>query len=149
MKHGFKTGVAARNRVLALALGHPSELDSNRLFPDYGPRAKRVLFLSATPLEESYRHVLNQLDVCGLDRGFRELADDKLTDEEKKQVAAKFLVRRVTTMRVGGQDLTKNQDRLELVVRGVHNHDEPTGVESDRERLVVALIQKRSPSSWV
>lgn len=143
LKHGFKTGVAARNRVLALALGHPSEAASNRLFPEYGPRAKRVLFLSATPLEESYRHVLNQLDVCGLERGFRELADDKLTDEEKKQVAAKFLVRRVTTMRVGGQDLTKNQYRREWRRGGVHEHDEPIQVKDDRERLVVALIQKK------
>ena len=143
LKHGFKTGVAARNRVLALALGHPSEVGSNRLFPEYGPRAKRVLFLSATPLEESYRHVLNQLDVCGMDRGFRELADDKLTDEEKKHVAAKFLVRRVTTMRVGGQDLTKNQYRREWRRGGVHEHDEPIRVKDDRERLVVALIQKK------
>jgi len=142
LKHGFKTGVAARNRVLALALGHSSE-ESNRLFPEYGPRAKRVLFLSATPLEESYRHVLNQLDVCGLDRGFRELADDKLTDEEKKRVAAKFLVRRVTTMRVGGEDLTKNQYRREWRRGGVHEHDEPIWVKDDRERLVVALIQKK------
>ncbi len=143
LKHGFKTGVAARNRVLALALGHPSEAGANRLFPEYGPRAKRVLFLSATPLEESYRHVLNQLDVCGLERGFRELADDKLTDEEKKCVAAKFLVRRVTTMRVGGQDLTKNQYRREWRRGGVHDHDEPIRVKDDRERLVVALIQKK------
>jgi hypothetical protein len=143
LKHGFKAGVAARNRVLALALGHPSETSANRLFPEYGPRAKRVLFLSATPLEETYRHVLNQLDVCGLDRGFRELADDKLSDDDKKQVAAKFLVRRVTTMRVADQDLTKNQYRREWRRGGVHQHDDPIRIRDDRERLVVALIQKK------
>ena len=143
LKHGFKSGVAARNRVLALALGHPSGAGPRRLFADYGPRAKRVLFLSATPLEESYRHVLNQLDVCGMDNGFRELADDKLTDEEKKRVAAKFLIRRVTTMRVGDEYLTKNQYRREWRHGGVHEYDEPIRAKDDRERLVVALVQKK------
>ncbi len=113
LKHGFKTGVAARNRVLALAFGHPSEGEGNRLFSGYGPRARRVLFLSATPLEETYRHVWNQLDVFGLGKNFEGLRDDSLTEDEKKQVAGKFLVRRVTTMRVGGEDLTKNQYRRE------------------------------------
>ena len=32
-----------------------------RLCSRYGPRARRVLFLSATPVEKSYRHLWNQL----------------------------------------------------------------------------------------
>ena len=143
LKHGFKTGVAARNRVLALAFGHPSEHGAGREFPGYGPRAKRVLFLSATPLEETYEHVWNQLDVFGLGHDFDGLRDDRLSEDQKKQVAAKFLVRRVTTMRVGGEDLTKNQYRREWRRGGLHTHDEPIQINDDRQRLVVALVQKK------
>lgn len=143
LKHGFRAGVAARNRVLALAFGHPSERGAERQFAGYGPRAKRVLFLSATPLEETYQHVWNQLDVFGLGKEHDGLREDILTEDDKKQVAAKFLVRRVTTMRVKGEDLTKNQYRREWRRGGVHHHDDPIHVDDDRQRLIVALVQKK------
>ena len=143
LKHGFQAGVAARNRVLALAFGRLSEGNSGVQFPGYGPRAKRVLFLSATPLEESYRQVWNQLDIFGLGKNFDGLRDDKLSETDKKLIAAKFLVRRVTSMRVGPDDLTKNQYRREWRRGGVHDHDEPIRLGDDRQRLVVALVQKK------
>jgi superfamily II DNA or RNA helicase len=143
LKHGFRAGVAARNRVLALAFGHPSERASGSHFTGYGPRARRVLFLSATPLEETYQHVWNQLDVFGLAKAFPELRDDRLTEDQKKQAAAKFLIRRVTTMRIADNELTKNQYRREWRRGGVHEHDDPIRVEDDRQRMVVALVQKK------
>jgi hypothetical protein len=48
-KHGFTANVAARNRVVALAMGHPQGEAPKSIYPGYGRRAKRVLFLSATP----------------------------------------------------------------------------------------------------
>jgi hypothetical protein len=143
LKHGFRTGVAARNRVLALAFGRPSEREAERQLVGSGPRAKRLLFLSATPLEETYQHIWNQLDVFGFGPDFVGLRDDTLSEDAKKQVAAKFLVRRVTTMRVGGEDLTKNQYRREWRRGGVHQHDDPIRMDDDRQRLVVALVQKK------
>src|ERR1039457_4389454 len=65
LKHGFRTGVAARNRVMALAFGRSPDQIDGRLFPGYGKRAKRVLFHSATPIEGSYEQLWNQLDVFG------------------------------------------------------------------------------------
>jgi len=143
LKHGFDRHVAARNRVLALAFGHPSEAGRRKDFPSYGPRAKRVLFLSATPLEETYRHIWNQLDVFGLGGGFEELKQTDLDDDVKKAVAAKFLVRRVTSMAIAGEQWTKNQYRREWRSGGVHAHDDGIVVNDPRQRLVVALIQKK------
>lgn len=143
LKHGFRPGVAARNRVLALAFGRPSERGVERQLVGYGPRAKRLLFLSATPLDASYEHIWNQLDVFGFGSEFPELRDESLSDEARKQVAAKFLVRRVTTLHVGGEDLTKNQYRREWRRGGVHQHDEPIRTDDDRQRLIVALVQKK------
>ena len=73
LKHGFRTGVAARNRVMALAFGRSLDQIDGRLFPGYGKRAKRVLFLSATPIEGSYEQLWNQLDVFGLGGPFSDL----------------------------------------------------------------------------
>ena len=143
LKHGFRAGVAARNRVLALAFGHPSEQPNHTLFPGYDRRAKRVLFLSATPLEESYVQLWNQLDVFGVGGKFNELRRRDATDEEKKRAASQFLIRRVTTAHVSGKELTKNQYRREWRQGGVKQHDSPIAVADARQRLIVALVQKK------
>ena len=144
LKAGFSDRVAARNRVLALAFGHPSE--SGRGFPGYGPRARRVLFLSATPLEGDYRQLWNQLDVFGLGDVAPELKADDVADEAKRASAQGFLVRRVTSMKVGDDRLTKNLYRREWRYGGVTRHDRPLEVDPtdrDRQRLIVALVQKK------
>lgn len=143
LKHGFGENVSDRNRVLALAMGHPSGAADPKLFPGYGPRAKRVLFLSATPVEESYRHLWNQLDVFGLGGPYEGLRKSEVEEEEKKAIAARFLIRRVTQVRVGGEEYTKNLYRREWRRGGVCTHDEPIRVEDPRQRLVVALVQKK------
>lgn len=142
LKHGFNDSAASRNRMLALAMGRDPAADAE-LFPHYGKRAKRVLFLSATPIEDSYRHLWNQLDIFGLGGPYSRLRDANVDEAEKKQLAAQFLVRRVTSMRVGERKLTKNQYRREWRSGGVHQHDQPIQVQSPKERLVVALVQKK------
>lgn len=143
LKHGFRENIAARNRVLGLAFGHPSEKVDRRLFPGYGCRAKRVLFLSATPIEETYTHLWNQLDVFGHAQGFGGLRTPEVSEDEKKRLAAEVLVRRVTTIQVNREEHTKNLYRQEWRRGGVAQHDEPIRVEDDRQRLVVALVQKK------
>lgn len=143
LKHGFRTGVAARNRVLALAFGHPSESARRREFPGYGSRARRVLFLSATPLEESYHQLWNQLDVFGKGAHFTELIARDASEERQKEVAERILVRRVTAITMGGAVHTKNQYRREWRSGGVRTHDEPLQVDDPRQRLTVALVQKK------
>ncbi len=144
-KHGFSTHSSARNRVLGEAFGrHPADdPPSPRLFPGYGPRAERVLLLSATPLEETYRHVWNQLDLFGLAGPFGDLKADDVSEDRKKKVAGEFLVRRVTSIRVAGREHTKNMYRREWRGGGVATHDEPIRIEDERQRLVVALVQKK------
>jgi hypothetical protein len=143
LKHGFSLSASARNRVLALALGRDRSSVDMKLFPAYAPRAKRVLLLSATPVEETYQHLWNQLDVFGLTRGFDELRRDDVGEEEKKRIAGQILVRRVTTIRVGAEKLTKNLYRREWRAGGVSVYDEPVKVTDPKERLTVALVQKK------
>jgi hypothetical protein len=144
LKHGFGPSVSARNRVLALTFGHPSEHAKG--FRGYGPRARRVLFLSATPLENDYVQLWNQLDVFGFGGAAPELISKSASDDERRACAQQFLIRRVTEMKVGEARLTKNLYRREWRQGGVSSHDEPLAVaeaDRDRQRLVVALVQKK------
>jgi hypothetical protein len=143
LKHGFGENVSARNRVLGLAMGHPEASADERLFPGFGPRAKRVLFLSATPIEETYTHLWNQLNVFGLSKPYGDLLKTEIDENKKKSIAANFLIRRVTTIKVGNKEYTKNLYRREWRRGGVKVHDEPIRIDDARQRLVVALVQKK------
>jgi hypothetical protein len=142
LKHGFGPAVAARNRVLAAALGHPGISYDARL-PHTGPRAGKVLLLSATPIDDDYAQLWRQLDVFGRGAAFRVLVDAEADEEARRAVVSKFLVRRVTTLSVGGKQLTKNLYRREWRAGGVAQYDQPIGPGNDRERLTVALVQKK------
>ena len=66
LKHGYGRTVAARNRALAITLGRRG-FSYDRRLPGTGPRADRVLLLSATPIDDDYAQLWRQLDV--VDRG--------------------------------------------------------------------------------
>lgn len=143
LKHGFGENVSSRNRVLSFVFGHAAGKEGSVEFPNYGPRATRVLFLSATPVEATYTHLWNQLNVFGRSAGFDDLKRDDVDEERKKAVAAQFLIRRVATIQVNQTELTKNLYRREWRSGGVTTHDEPIRVADPKQRLVVALIQKK------
>ncbi len=143
LRHGYSRTGSARNHVLAHILGRDPSCVEQNLFSNYGLRAKRVLMLSATPVEESYRHLWNQIDMFGFGVRFPELRKDDLSEEEMKKAAAKVLIRRVTSIRVGAQELTKNLYRREWREGGLAIHDEPIVVKDPKQRLAVALVQKK------
>jgi hypothetical protein len=144
LKGGLKADGASRNRILALAFGHPTQQGQSReAFPGYGRRARRVLFLSATPLENDYVQLWNQLDIFGFGSKAAVLRDPKASDEEKRSCARRFLIRRVTSLPVGGSELTKNLYRREWRQGGVVVHDDPLTIPDEKQRLTVALVQKK------
>jgi len=146
LKHGLRPQGAERNRLLSYVLGCGQKVD-RRIFPGYGPRARRVLLVSATPLEDSYRHVWNQLAVVGREvtPGFDAgaLISETATDADREATLRSIMVRRVRHTVVAGQPHSKNQYRREWREGGVEQHDEPIKVHGIRERLSVALVQKK------
>ena len=142
LKHGWSEDGAARNRVLSLVLGRAGGADE-KLFRNFGPRAKRVLFLSATPIDETYRHLWNQLDLVGRSKKFSALRSNDADEDAKKESARSFLVRRVTSISIDGQEHTKNMYRREWRSGGVLEHDQPIRTIDPKQRLVVALVQKK------
>ncbi|MEJ7655636.1 MAG: DEAD/DEAH box helicase family protein [Thermoleophilaceae bacterium] len=142
LKHGFGPQVAARNRVIAAALGHGGIEYDSRL-PHTGPRAQKVLLLSATPIDDDYAQLWNQLDVVDRGAAFGALRDPDADEALKREIVSRFLVRRVTALCVGGERLTKNLYRREWRSGGVDEWDKPLRPGSERERLTVALVQKK------
>ena len=153
LKHGFSADGSTRNRVMGLAFGHPEGDAFGQ--PWYRRKAKRVLLLSATPFEDDYAAIQRQLAVFGFGDALLEgangeasvsvaaLADPKTTEDEKRQVAQRLLIRRVSGLHIAGRLHTKNMYRREWRHGGLKNHDEPIKIEDPRQRLIVALMQKK------
>ncbi|MFI7280122.1 helicase-related protein [Micromonospora chersina] len=143
LKHGWGPHASARNRVLATILGRERDDVDPSLQHTYGERAGKVLLLSATPVDDDYRQLWNQLDLFGRGASFTALRDSNTSDEGKREMTGQFLIRRVTSLKVGGQQLTKNLYRREWRQGGLTAHDEPIRITDDRQRLTVALVQKK------
>lgn len=143
LKHGLQ-GTAARNRLIAQVLGH--SILADRRFPNYGRRFERVLILSATPLESDYRELWNQLHLFDSHLNWstlNETGSDQVTEEAKQAAVSRFLVRRLTGLTIGEKKHTKNMYRREWRNGGVSSHDHPMPVADERQRLIVALVQKK------
>ena len=152
LKHGFGPSVSNRNRVMGLAFGHPDGRSDD--YPWYRKKAQRLLLLSATPFEDDYAAIGRQLDVFGY--GHTRLGDDgepavrvdrlleqDATEDDKRQLVGRLMVRRVSGLSIGGAFHTKNMYRREWRQGGYRVHDQPMLVEDPKQRLVVGLMQKK------
>jgi hypothetical protein len=141
LKAGFRPeqrSLSSRNRILGLAFGaYSANGEKNQ------PRARRLLQLSATPVEDDYRQLWNQLEMFGFGHLVPELRDDKLGDEVRRVAARRVLIRRVTELDTRFGRLTKTQYRREWRRGGVATHDLPMQTPDDSQKLTVALIQKK------
>lgn len=140
LKHG-RASKAARNLALARVLGTDTEAGAS--IPNYGRRFDRLLLLSATPLETDFRELWNQLDLFGFGALCPELRDGGLSLDDRRAAAGRLMVRRITNLTIGGEAHTKNMYRREWRGGGTDVYDTALEIPSDRQRLIVALTQKK------
>lgn len=139
LKHGFQaSGGASRNRLLSYLLGVH---DAPKKFAHFSRRFDRVLALSATPLESDYRELWNQQNLFGF--GEPILVNSDASEIDKRKAVEQFLVRRLTKLSINGEDHTKNMYRREWRNGGVLIHDDPLQMADDKQKLIVALVQKK------
>jgi hypothetical protein len=141
LKHGLESH-SSRNLLLSIALGSNRDPELS-LAPYYGPRFDRVLLLSATPFESDYRELWRQLDLFGFGARAQGLAQEGLAENERAQEASRFLIRRLTGLSIGGRQYTKNMYRREWRKGGCESPDKPLDIPTAKQRLVVALVQKK------
>jgi superfamily II DNA or RNA helicase len=147
LKAGWRTGKSSsvRNTVLGCALAGRRMRDDPEEgeFRGYGSKVKKVLFLSATPIEYDIGQLWNQLDLFGFGEPWKALKDASLDHEQHKEVVRKLLIRRTAELHAGNHPLTKTEYRREWRGGGIKSHDEPLQLAGHREQLAVALIQKK------
>lgn len=145
LKAGWREGTSSiRNAVLGYALGGRGDGEDIRsTFKGYRRKVKRVLFLSATPIEDDLRQLWNQLDLFGFGEPWKALCDRTLSFEEQRVVVRRLLIRRSAELHSAGRRLTKTEYRREWRSGGITAHDEPLRLVNDRQRLAVALVQKK------
>ncbi len=139
LKAGFRPdqkSQASRNRILGLAFGSHGDGQQG------ASRVQRLLMLSATPVEDDYRQLWNQLDMFGRASGVPELKNDKLEDDVRRAAAKRLLIRRVTALDCAAGRLTKTEYRREWRRGGVDDHDHVARID-DSQKLTVALVQKK------
>ena len=78
---------------------------------------------------------------CSLPLG--RLTEDGAGEEESRDLAANLLIRRITHLKIGGEDHTKNMYRREWRHGGLKQPEAPIAFEDPRQRLIVALVQKK------
>ena len=154
LKYGFRADGSTRNRVMGLAFGHP-EHDGFGQPSWYTKKAKRVLFLSATPFEDDYAAIQRQLSIFGFGDAVLKgangeaganvalLANPEADDDEKRRVVRRLLIRRVSGINIAGKLHTKNMYRREWRRGGFEDIEEPIQIKDSRQRLIVALMQKK------
>jgi len=155
LKHGLRKGGSQRNRLLSLISGR-ARIEHVPEWEEYAPKVKRVLLLSATPFEYDYVDLWNQLDLLGFgDREVRSLegeASIPLTDlrvqdveseARKHEIARRFLIRRISGLKIGGELHTRNMYRREWRQGGYAEHDRPMQIDDVKQRLIVGLVQKK------
>ncbi|MCP3993472.1 MAG: DEAD/DEAH box helicase [bacterium] len=153
LKHGYREHGSIRNHVMGLAFGHPSGQDE--ACPWYVPKAKRLLFLSATPFEEDYSAIQRQFEIFGFGDAelhaangaapvrMGTLCDSSVSEDEKRGIVGRLMLRRVSGLQINGELHTKNMYRREWRSGGYKQHDQPMHIEDPRQRLIVALMQKK------
>ena len=130
-KHDFDS--SDRNRVLSAVLGFRGS-DTFRPLQ----RVKHALLLSATPYDRQINHLRNQLKLVGQGN----LLPDDIEDGDRgliEEHLSKFLVRRLNELKIAGKAHTRNMYRREWR-RGAKAE---IVLESDEQKLVTALVQKK------
>lgn len=128
-KHGFDS--SDRNKVLSRVLGINGE-------DDYVPRVKNALLLSATPYDRNLQQLRNQLNLVGK----KHLLPDDIENSDQTLIIEslqKFMVRRLNTLKINDKEHTRNMYRREW-------RSGPKAeifLESDEQKLVTALVQKK------
>lgn len=126
-KHDFES--SDRNRVLSRVLGFQG---------DALPRVKQALLLSATPYDRDIRQLRNQLRMVGKE----ELLPDEAEDAGPVRIREslkRFMVRRLNVLEVNDEPMTRNRYRREWR----KGERAEISLESDEQKLVMALVQKK------
>lgn len=151
-KHGLGPDVAQRNQVVSRMLGVVQ--DDEEIFSHFPslkheiqPKVKKLILLSATPIDRNLGELKNQLDCFLPYHEFQQpLAEEELVNA-LTQGLSNFLIRGVMSIQIGTRNgISRNMYRQEHRYGNVSKEipEQPQRLSGDFESMIMGLIQYRT-----
>ena len=126
-KHGVDEGVAIRNQIVSRLMGYISEEDKLKIFnqiPELNielikPKAKKVIFLSATPIDNGLHEIKQQFD-CFLPN--HKFSKSEAISVDIKNALNSFMIRGLMNITLHNE--TENEGK---VSRNMYRHEHRRG----------------------
>jgi len=150
-RHGTKGDVSIRNQTVSRIFGANKE-DEELLeaFPELlelqKPKIKKLLFLSATPINNSLLEIKNQLDCFLPKHRFSKVDHDEKGEEIINTALNEFMIRGVMTLEINKKKYSRNGYRHEHR-KGNVDMKEDAGfqlMKDDSTALVLSLMQYKT-----
>lgn len=150
-KHGIGDSVSYRNQIVSRLMGVTQPEDDNTIFchfPDLksqiSQKAKKVVFLSATPIDNGLYELKQQLDCFLPNHKFKSSENN---NEEIRDALNTFMIRGLMKINLEHEgDVSRNQYRHEHR-RGNVIKDEfakPQYLEDNLESIIIGLLQLKT-----
>jgi len=150
-KHGVNDSVSIRNQVVSRLFGacdEDEELFS--AFPELKnriqPKVKKLLLLSATPIDNGLYEIRNQLNCFLKDHRFKKINDQEELNETIDKSLNQFMIRGVMHLSLNGQKFSRNGYRHEHRYGNVNMQEIPeTQILNDnRTAAFLGLLQYKT-----
>ena len=155
-KHGVGEGVAIRNQIVSRLMGTISEDDKLHIFsqiPELNielikPKAKKVIFLSATPIDNGLHEIKQQFDCFLPNHKFSKSEDVSV---EIKNSLSSFMIRGLMNI-----TLPNEQENNGKVSRNMYRHEhrrgnveksidaKPQYIKDDLETIILGMMQHKT-----
>lgn len=150
-KHGIGAKVSYRNQVVSRLMGVVQEDEEIfKIFPDLRQmikrKAKKVIFLSATPIDRSLIEIKKQMDCFLPNHQFRKIDDPEELSTSIKAALQSFLIRGVMSIKLNNEEpYTRNMYRQEHRHGNVQKHNQQVQkIEDDFQSMVIGLLQYKT-----
>lgn len=150
-KHGCYGQVSQRNEVMSRFMGNVMLQDQDifNLFPELEarikPLAKKIIFLSATPIDKGMYQLKNQLDVFLPQHKYRNI-DIEVQNNSMEAELPNFLIRGVMNIKLKDKDYSRNMYRYEHRNGNVALKEmaEPLRLTDEKMALITGLVQYKT-----
>ncbi len=151
-KHGIEGGVSYRNQVMSRLMGVIQEEDKTKIFVHFPflenrikKKVKKVIFLSATPIDNGLYELKNQLD-CFLPN--HKFSHSSNINEDIRTGLSSFMIRGLMNIQLEHEESNNG-----LVSRNMYRHEhrrgnvlkqedaKPQFIEDDLESMIIGLMQ--------
>jgi hypothetical protein len=150
-KHGVNENVSIRNQIASRTFG--ACMNDEKLFDAFPylkrivkPKVKKLLLLSATPVNTSLIEIKNQLDCFLMDHIFKGNGDLDQTEDTIKDNLNRFLIRGVMELEINENKYSRNGYRHEHRKGNVKMLEiaEPQYIDDNKTALVLSLMQYKT-----